>query len=248
MEQIDFKRVTEDAIKWIHDWFEVNGNGCNAIIGESGGKDSLIVSKLCVEALGKDRVIGVAMPDINQGINDADKICEYLGIKYMCIPIGEMTNSFKGVWHDLGDEDFKWSNQAIQNIPPRIRMTTLYALSQTLNGRVMGTCNASENYIGYFTRYGDGASDVEPLGNFTVKRVKEIGYQLGIPKKWVDKVPDDGLPFSQPDDEKFMKMGFNYEKLDNYIENGTSGDEKADEAIEKMHEKNKFKMGLGTMY
>lgn len=241
MEQIDFKRVTEDAIKWIHDWFEVNGNGCNAIIGESGGKDSLIVSKLCVEALGKDRVIGVAMPDINQGINDADKICEYLGIKYMCVPIGEITNSFKGVWHDMGDEDFKWSDQATQNIPPRIRMTVEYALAQTYNGRPSCNCNLSEDYIGYSTLGGDSLGSFAPLSNLTVTEIKKIGHYLGLPEKWVEKVPHDNLPYSSPDEEKF---GFTYDILDKYIRTGICEDEVVKAKIDKMHKNNTFKTKL----
>ena len=136
------------------------------------------------------------------------------------------------------------SAQAEQNISPRMRMLVLYAVSQSINGRVMGTCNASENYIGYFTKYGDGASDFEPIAELTVHELYQIGDTLGIPKKWVYKVPDDGLPHSCPDDEKFEKMGFNYEKLDKYIREGTSGDEVADKAIVRMHEMNLFKMKM----
>lgn len=244
----DCKKIHENIVQWIKDWFEKNGKGCNAIIGMSGGKDSTIVAALCAEALGKDRVIGIGMPDYGQGLNEADEICKYLGIRFITIPIGEITNSFKGVWYGMGDEDFKWSERAEQNIPARVRMTVLYAYAQTMNGRVIGTCNASENYVGYFTRYGDGASDVEPIGDLTVKEVKKIGYVMGLPKKWVDKVPDDGLPNSEPDDQKFMKWGFSYVLLDKYIETGTSGDINADKAIKEMHEKTKFKMNMGTIY
>ena len=121
-------------------------------------------------------------------------------------------------------------------------MLILYAISQSNNGRVIGTCNASENYIGYFAKYGDGASDFEPIAELTVHELYQIGDELGIPKKWTYKTPDDGLPHSLPDDEKFEKKGFNYEKLDKYIRFGTSGDAVADAAIEKMHAQNEFKM------
>lgn len=241
----EIKNVSEKCIKWIRDWFEENGKGCNAILGISGGKDSLISAALCARAIGPDRVIGIAMPDINQGTNEAEEICKYLGIKYYCIPIDGITGAIN---FSLGLNGEEVSKQTEQNIPPRVRMAVLYGFAQSHNGRVVGTCNASENYIGYFTRYGDGASDVEPLGNLTVRQVKKIGYYLGLPKKWIEKTPDDGLPNSEPDDAKFSKMGFNYEKLDKYIENGTSGESNSDDAIEKMHEKNKFKMNLGVIF
>ena len=168
-----YEEITNQCVEWIREWFEKNGKGCNAVIGLSGGKDSTVVAALCVKALGKDRVIGVAMPDNNQGLNDADKIAEYLGITFMVAPIGEICDAFSKV---RIPGLLEWSLQTVQNIPPRVRMTTLYAIAQTYNGRVVGTCNASENFVGYFTRYGDGASDLEPLGSFTVTDVKGIGF------------------------------------------------------------------------
>lgn len=237
--KFDAKIFSEKCIQWIKDWFEKNGPDCNAVIGMSGGKDSSVVAALCVKALGADRVIGVAMPDGEQGLNEADEICNYLGIKCLVRPITEITKAFHNV---------ELSEQAIQNIPPRIRMTMLYSVAQTYNGRVMGTCNASENYVGYFTRYGDGASDCEPIGKLTVRQVVAIGKELGLPIKWVEKTPDDGLPGSQPDDEKFAKWGFSYEKLDKLIEEGTSGDDVADEAIMNKHYQTLFKMKMGRIY
>lgn len=243
--KFDAKKETDKCVKWIRDWFEKNGKGCNAIIGISGGKDSTVMAALCVRALGKDRVIGISMPDENQGTNSAEEICDFLGIKYYCIPIDGITGACKFAL-TIGGE--KMSEQTEQNIPPRVRMTVLYGFAQSHNGRVMGTCNASENYIGYFTRYGDGASDVEPIGNFTVAQVKAIGYELGLPKKWVDRVPDDGLPNSCPDDEKFAKWGFSYALIDKYLTEGTTGDDKIDDLIEAKHNQTKFKEGLGEMY
>ena len=233
------KKATQKLIQGIRDWFEKNGEGCNAVIGLSGGKDSTIVAALCAEALGKERVIGVGMPDGEQGINEADEIAEWLGIRFHVVNIGAVTNLAK---ISLAAAEIKTTEQAEQNIPPRARMLVLYALSQSLNGRVVGTCNASENYIGYFTKYGDGASDFEPIAELTVNELYLIGDELGLPNKWVRKTPDDGLPHSMPDDEKFEKMGFNYEKLDKYIRTGTSGDYDADVAIYHMHRRNMFKL------
>lgn len=226
----DIAKLTENCIQWIKDWFEENGPSCNAIIGISGGKDSTVVAKLCVEALGADRVIGVAMPDEGQSLNDADKICEYLGIKFIVAPINGITSALT--------QYSKHTTQAFQNVPPRARMIMLYAISQTNNGRVIGTTNLSEFYVGYFTRYGDGGTDVEPIGNLTVTEVLEIGDYLGLPYEWVHKTPDDGLPHSSPDEEK---LGFTYKELDEYIRNGVEPENTKLDKIIQMHTKNLFK-------
>lgn len=149
----DVKNITEKCILWIRDWFDKNGKGCNAVIGMSGGKDSTIVASLCCKALGPERVIGVAMPDNGQGINNADKICEHFGMRYMCVPIDGITGAFDFALMTHTKSDI--SEQTSQNIPPRVRMTMLYAIAQSHNGRVANTCNLSEDYIGYSTLYGD---------------------------------------------------------------------------------------------
>ena len=240
MDKFNTKKVTEQLIQGIRDWFEKNGKGCNACVGLSGGKDSTIVCKLCVEALGADRVIAVGIPDKGQNLHEADEIAKWMGVDFRVVNIGSITDAIKHETYYGGN--VRLSEQAEQNIPPRVRMLILYAISQSNNGRVVGTCNASENYIGYFTKYGDGASDFEPIAELTVHELYQPGDELGIPKKWTYKTPDDGLPHSLPDDEKFEKKGFNYEKLDKYIRFGTSGDAVADAAIEKMHAQNEFKM------
>ena len=226
----DIAKLTKNCIQWIKDWFEENGPTCNAIIGISGGKDSTVVAKLCVEALGADRVIGVAMPDEGQSLNDADKICEHLGIKFIIAPINGITSAVTPY--------SMHTTQAFQNVPPRARMIMLYAISQTNNGRVIGTTNLSEFYVGYFTRYGDGGTDVEPIGNLTVTEVLEIGDYLGLPYEWVHKTPDDGLPHSSPDEEK---LGFTYKELDEYIRNGVEPEKTKLGKIIQMHTKNLFK-------
>jgi NAD+ synthase len=214
----------------------------------SGGKDSTVAAALCAKALGPENVIGVSMPDYNHSVNEADEICKHLGITYINMPIYGITQGFKNINHKINNENFEWSKQSEQNIPPRIRMTMLYALAQTFKGRVVGTCNKSELYVGYATRYGDMASDFEPLGSITCRQVVEVGHYLEIPNKWVDKVPDDGLPNSEPDDDKFAKWGFSYKTLDDFLENGTCGDANTDTAIEKMHSKTKFKLNLGEIF
>jgi len=238
----DVERVTKDCIQWIKDWFDKNGPGCNAVLGLSGGKDSTIVAALCAKALGPDRVIGVAMPDRGQGINEADKIAEHLGIKFLVLPIGDICSAFNTVTDNYID----WSKQTQQNIPPRVRMTMLYAVSQTFNGRVANTCNLSEDFIGYATLYGDAAGSFAPLSQLTVTEIYQIGDYLGLPYEWVHKVPDDGLPHSSSDEKKF---GFSYAELDRYIREDiipegiceNNPDELKVDKIDRMHHNNKFK-------
>ena len=209
---MNVEKTTNDLINWIKKWFDENGPNCNAVIGISGGKDSSIIAELCARALGPDRVLGVLIPNgIQKDINDSIEVCKYIGIRYITVNIAPAVEALK---KEIG---FELSSQSETNLPARVRMTTLYAISQSNNGRVVGTCNASENYVGYFTRYGDGASDVEPIGNLTVSEVIEIGDFLGLPYHLVHKTPDDGLPNSNTDEEKF---GFTYSELDKYIREG----------------------------
>lgn len=244
----DVEKNVQNCIQWIKDWFEQNGPGCNAIIGLSGGKDSTIAAALLAKALGPERVIGVAMPDFGQGVHDADNIAKYLGIKYIKAPITNIVFGFQSMWMYLGDEDFKWSEQSEQNIPPRIRMTMLFAISQTFNGRVVNTCNLSEDYVGYATLFGDAAGSFSPISGFTVTELYQIGDYLGIPYKWVHKIPDDGLPNSSPDEAKF---GFTYAELDDYIRFGiepvgycNNSNELKIDKIKRMHKNNLFKLEI----
>ena len=196
MNNFDSKKVKKELLTWLKDWFKQNGNNCNAVIGISGGKDSTVTAALCVEALGKDRVIGVMMPNgIQADIDDSKRVCEFLDIKNVTINIKDIVEAatkevLKSV-NELGKEEL--TNQTIVNLPPRIRMSTLYAISQTMNGRVINTCNLSEDWIGYSTKYGDAAGDVAPLANLTVDEVRRLGLELGLPYDLVYKIPSDGL-------------------------------------------------------
>ena len=181
------------------------------------------------------------MPDMLQGLNDADRIAKHLGIRFMKAPIGQIINSFANTWHDFGVRDFRWSTQSQQNIPPRIRMTMLYAIAQSFNGRVCCCDNASENYLGYSTLFGDDAGSFSPLGELTVTEVRGIGDALGLPAEWVHKTPDDGLPHSSSDEKKF---GFTYEVLDKYIREGISPEPEIKEKIDRMHRNSQFKRNI----
>lgn len=237
MYNFDADKVKNDCVQFIKDFFEENGKDCNAIVGISGGKDSTIVAALCVEALGKDRVIGVLMPNrINENIDDAVKVCKVLDIDYVVINIFDAVHNIKHrVKTALND---KWSMQSSINLPPRIRMSVLYAVSQTMNGRVANTCNLSEDWVGYSTRYGDSVGDFSPLSNLTVTEVKAVGREIGLPDHLIDKVPADGL-CGKTDEEN---LGFTYDVLDKYIRTGVCEDLEVKKKIDMMHNKNLFKL------
>ena len=247
MEEFDVKKVKKELVKWIKNWFEENGNGCNAVIGISGGKDSTVTAALMVEALGKDRVIGVLMPNgIQADISDSKKVVEFLDIKNITVNIKDTvdaeTKKLKESLKELGHDEL--SEQTIINLPPRIRMATLYAVSQSVNGRVINTCNLSEDWVGYSTRYGDSAGDVSPLANLTVDEVKKLGIELGLPKDLVYKTPSDGLCGKSDEDN----LGFTYATLDKYLRTGICEDENIKNIIDRKHKINKFKLELMPSY
>ena len=231
----DAGKVTRECIEWIRKFFEINGQGCNAVVGISGGKDSSVVAALCVEALGKERVIGVLMPCGEQkDIDMAYRLLHHLGIRYFCINIKESVDAVKKSIESLPEI----SVQTKTNLPARVRMTTLYAVSQSMNGRVANTCNLSEDWVGYATRYGDGAGDFSPLCNLTVTEVKKIGMELGLPKELVEKNTIDGL-CGKTDEEN---LGFTYVELDEYIRHGVIKDMETKARIDSLHQRNQFKI------
>lgn len=233
----DALKVKNECVAWIRDFFEKNGPSCNAVVGISGGKDSSIVAALCVEALGKDRVIGVLMPQGEQhDIDMAYMLVNHLGIKHYVVNIKDAVDAVLGHMPD----ELSITAQTRMNLPARIRMSTLYAVSQSVNGRVANTCNMSEDWVGYSTRYGDAAGDFSPVSNLTVTEMKQIGYILGLPKALVDKTPIDGL-CGKTDEEN---LGFTYAELDIYIRTGVINDERKKEIIDKKHEANLFKLEL----
>ena len=231
------EKVKKDCVKWIKEFFDNNGPDCNAIVGISGGKDSSVAAALCVEALGKERVIGVLMPQGEQhDIDMAYMLVNHLGIKHYLINVKDAVD---GVMKNI-PEELNISEQSKQNLPPRIRMSTLYAVSQSCNGRVCNTCNLSEDWVGYSTRYGDSVGDFSPMSSLTVTEVKEIGHLLGLPKELVNKTPIDGL-CGKSDEEN---LGFTYAELDKYIREGIIEDEEKKKLIDKKHVQNLFKLKL----
>lgn len=233
-------KLTKDVIQWIRDYFKDNLNG-KIICGVSGGKDSTIVAALCVEALGTDRVIGVLMPNGRQSdIDDSYRVCNHLHITHHTVNVGEAYDDLLNELFDTVPGAYPEPDAIKTNLPSRLRMATLYSVAALYpNSRVVNTSNWSERYIGYSTKYGDGAGDFSPLGNLTVREVLAIGDDLGLPYDLVHKTPADGM--SGKSDEE--KIGFTYEELDNYllIENKTASREVLAK-ITKMHEANKHKL------
>ena len=235
MYKFDAKETTKNLIHWIKNWFENNGKDCNAIIGISGGLDSSVVAALCVEALGKERVIGVLMPYyIQRDICFADMLCDHLDIKRYEINIHD---TYEALATDIAMKGIKLTKQARINMSPRIRMTMLFAVAQSLNGRVSCNSNMSESWIGYSTIFGDSAGSFAPLLNLTKTEEKLIAKELGLPMMLVEKEPSDGL-CGKTDEDNF---GFTYEVLDKYIRTGEIDNENIKMKIDDMHRKNMFK-------
>lgn len=244
----DAAKTKDDIVRWIREYFEENGPHCSAVIGVSGGKDSSVAAALCAEALGKDRVVGVLMPNGEQAdISDSRLLVETLGIPSVELNIAagfegmkQMLESSEELKNLSGQDSL--TNDARINLPPRLRMATLYAVAQMLpnGGRVVNTCNESEDYVGYSTKYGDAAGDFSVLSRLVVEEVRQIGFELGLPKQLVQKTPSDGLSGMGDED----KLGFTYAVLDRYIRTGEIEDQETKAKIDRLHRLNLHKLRL----
>ena len=237
------QRVKEQLVEWIRNWFEENGRSCCAVLGVSGGKDSSVVAALCAEALGKERVVGVLMPNGEQfDIQVSRDLVAHLGIRAVEINTHAAYEGLMGQLKAALGENI--TPQTVQNLPPRLRMSTVYAVSQSVNGRVANTCNLSEDWVGYSTRYGDSVGDFSPLSRLTVQEVKAVGRALGLPDEFVEKPPIDGLCGKTDEDN----LGFTYAVLDRYIRTGECADEAIRARIDRLHRINRFKLELMPVY
>lgn len=237
MYQFHAPQAIEDCCRWIQDWFSVNGDGCPAVLGISGGKDSSVTAALLAQALGVHRVIGVLMPRGEQpDINDSLQLCKHLHITHITVNIGESADALEKAVSAITP----LTPQAKTNLPPRIRMATVYAVSQCVGGRVANTCNLSEDWVGYSTRWGDSVGDFAPISNFTVTEVRAIGRALGLPENLIEKAPSDGLCGKTDEDN----LGFSYETLDQYIREGIVPEADVKARIDRLHKMNLFKLQM----
>ncbi len=246
MREFNVELQTKQLIEYTRDWFNKFGEDTKAIIGISGGKDSSVTAAILKEALGADRVLGIIMPNGQMSdIDDAKLLVDFLGIPHEIVPITDYYNAAISTFEK--SEKIEVTKDLRINLAPRLRMSTLYAAAQGqgVTSFVVNTCNASEDYVGYSTKYGDAAGDVSLLQDFTVTEVLQIGEYLGLPDKLVHKVPSDGLSGMSDED----KLGFLYSQLDEYI-----SDEDADipadikDSIKKKHIANLHKLELMPAY
>ena len=237
MKMFEAEKIMNQCVEWIRSYFAENGPDCNAVVGLSGGKDSSVTAALCVRALGKDRVIGVLLPNgVQEDIDYAYLAAEFLEIRYYVLNIQK---AYQSVLNSIG-EQFPIDGATKLSLPARLRMVSLYAVAQSNNGRVANTCNLSEDWVGYATRYGDGVGDFSPLSGLTVQEVKTLGRHLGLPVQLVEKVPIDGLCGKTDEDN----LGFTYAVLDRYIRTGEIDDEETKAKIDRMHRLNLYKLPM----
>ena len=233
----DAEKTMNQCVEWIRSYFAENGPDCNAVVGLSGGKDSSVTAALCVRALGRNRVIGVLLPNgVQEDIDYAYLAAEFLEIRYNVLNIQK---AYQSVLNAIR-EQFPIDGATKLSLPARLRMVSLYAVAQSNNGRVANTCNLSEDWVGYATRYGDGAGDFSPLSGLTVQEVKSLGRCLGLPVQLVEKVPIDGLCGKTDEDN----LGFTYAVLDRYIRTGEIDDEETKAKIDRMHRLNLYKLSM----
>ncbi|MDR0330870.1 MAG: NAD(+) synthase [Chitinispirillales bacterium] len=234
----DAKKTKNDIVRWIRDTIDKSGKNCTAVVGISGGKDSSATAALCVEALGANRVVGVLMPRGEQyDIGVSREVVARLGIKHYVVNIKESTDA---LFASINESGLAPGSAALVNTPARIRMAALYAVAATVNGRVANTCNLSEDWVGYSTKFGDSAGDFSPLAQITVTEVRALGRELGLPEHIVNKVPEDGL--SGKSDEE--NLGFTYEVLDKYIRTGACEDAAVRNRIDMLHLANLHKLSF----
>lgn len=240
----DYKAEVKHLKDWIVSYFCRNGNADTmAVIGISGGKDSTVVAYLCAAALGPDRVVGIKMPNGKQhDIDCADAVIKNLGIMDYQINIRSMCDAFYNEIYTALDKDGELSAPQIRtieyNLPPRMRMSVLYAIAGAIGGFVANTSNLSERYIGWSTKWGDGAGDFAPLADYTVEEVLAIGKELGVPDELLYKTPEDGLT-GKSDEEA---IGVEYALIDQYIRGEKPDNYKACRIIHERHEANLHKM------
>ncbi len=249
MDNFNALKEVDKIVEFIREYYSKNNLG-GVILGISGGKDSAVVAGLFTLALGKENVIGLTLPcySDDKDIKDAKIISDHFGFDLYNIDLSKVFDTFKDEIFKLGyyfNSDLKNSDI---NLKPRLRMSTLYymaALFSQIRGKtyiVAGTGNKCEIFVGYFTKGGDGMSDINVLANYTVSEVLKIGEVLNVPKDILYKTPSDGLSNMSDED----KLGVSYKEIEDYIE-GKKIDDHSFVLIKKLHENSKHKKGIVTI-
>lgn len=242
LEKQQLQKEAKQAINWIKKYVET-AKAKGIVIGNSGGKDSATVLAMAVKAIGKEKVLAVSMPCCSNksDLEDAQLVATTFGVKSIKIDLSHTYEELESSINNQIEE--KLTKEANINIKPRLRMTTLYAIAQTYDYLVIGTGNLCEAMVGYTTKWGDNSSDFNPIANFTVEEVLQIGKELGVPDKILNKPPSDGLG-SQTDEEK---MGIQYHQIAQMIETGNT-EERAKQEIIKRYQNTKHKRNLVPTY
>lgn len=242
LEKEVLRKEMQNAIEWIKEYVE-RSKARGVVLGNSGGKDSATVLAMATKAIGKENVLAVSMPCYSkrEDIEDANLVAKTFGVKSISI---DLSSTYKELENEINTKlEENMTKESTINIKPRLRMTTLYGIAQTLGYLVIGTGNLCETMVGYTTKWGDSGYDFNPIGNFTVDEVLEIGSILGVPKRILEKAPSDGLG-DQTDEEK---MGIKYNQIAEMIETGTT-EEKAKQEIIKRYNSSRHKREIIPIY
>lgn len=241
----DFKIELEKRCEYIRRLVE-NAHAKGVVFGNSGGKDSALVGILSRLALPEDyRVLGLIMPceskiNFTTDKDDADALAERFGIEKRVI---DLTDAKKEIVKRTGELS-ALNSVALNNIAPRLRMTTLYTVGAAENLLVAGTGNRCERFMGYFTKWGDGAFDFNPISDLYVSEVYDFLRYLGCPESIINKAPSAGL-FEGQTDEK--EMGVTYDEVERFIK-GEEVSSDSREIIERYHARSQHKRGLAELF
>ena len=241
MREFNAEEQLAGLIAWMRERMAACG-GKTAVVGISGGKDSSVVAALCAAAYGRERVFGVLMPDgVQPDIDYSNGLVDVLGIPHCTFNIHGASSAILGELARVGIEA---SRQTEVNLPPRIRMSVLYAVAQSVeSGIVINTSNLSEDWVGYCTVYGDSAGAFSPLGMYTTEEVIALGAALGLPEKFLIKPPSDGLTGLTDEDN----LGFSYHAVNEYVRRGVC-DPAVKEQIDRRHRASRFKFETIPVY
>jgi NAD+ synthase len=212
MRELNYEKVVFDIQDWIKNYLKT-AKATSIVVGLSGGIDSAVTAALCTNAIGKDHIISLALPceSSPQDLEDAQFIARQLEIKFCVLDLTSVYEKFLDITSNIPKVD----KLALANLKPRLRMMALYFIGQSKgNSLIAGTSNRAELLIGYFTKYGDGAADFEPIASLYKQEVRKIAEILNIPKKIINKSPSAGLWPGQTDEEE---IGLTYDSIDEIL-------------------------------